>query len=224
MPITTLKDATAVLDEMANALAARAHSPSHRQSRSGELKLAAPFSVFGLRIGDFDHPNFLARASHSGWIALAADEASTIAVRARDDGRPTFASLQFGWMPQRLLEAVQLAEAKLGSDLGNFEIRLLEIPSLRLIFLWLYKDQKRDFFVALGEGSDQGREQPQLVREIDKFIAAAKERKAHRAAVRLQSDSHDREEEEKATPGTIAKAAIAIIVLLAVVFYTVLGS
>ena len=105
-------------------------------------------------------------------LGLAASSRAVVAIRFRGIDDPRFASVQFGQLPHRLLDAIHLAEAQLKGRMSDYQMRVLEISAIDLTVLWLKGDQQPDEFVVSTGGSDRNGGTLALAQRIDAPVEA----------------------------------------------------
>lgn len=117
--------------------------------------MAVPYFHLGLEA--LDHPDPLLQAQHSGWrYSLDADGGPTMAKLGQDadDRPPEFQGISGGLLAERYRAALALAEARLGPPAEVYEPRLLDVPALSYVALWLSGAQ--DWFIPLLDGHPPG--------------------------------------------------------------------
>ena len=121
----------------------------------GTVNTSKPMEVFTVRLDDIYDAGFLSKAVPHGWRYLVIADAIAMAdVRGT---QPAFANLTHGRVAESLQQAAHLAESTYGSSPIQFEARVLEIPALYVIALWLHAavEQRNAFFwVADGTRMD----------------------------------------------------------------------
>jgi hypothetical protein len=130
------------------AIAGLRHMAEHSSSRElrrhppDQLRLIYPQQVYLLGLDDIRAGRGLESAKHSGWRYLVqAPDGRPIAIAESvtdPSGAQVFAHLNYGPFVTGTAEALRIAEQ---TNLPSAEARLLEIPALYLVALWL---QHRD--------------------------------------------------------------------------------
>jgi hypothetical protein len=95
-------------------------------------------------------------AIRMGWCFLIVGSGLGLATLTEDTGMGQhFAGIMQGVLPQRLVDAAQLAEANLANEPEVFEPRLLECPPLHIYCLW-FKGSQTSRFISLMDGRPPG--------------------------------------------------------------------
>lgn len=108
-----------------------------------------------------------------GWLypIVSGESVHLVSVRKQVDGL-TFAGISQGALGYRVLEAAALAEQAVRKREQTFEPRILEIPALRLICLWLCGRKTRSLYISLLEGSPSVEAPLRIERSIAARLAA----------------------------------------------------
>jgi hypothetical protein len=132
----------AVLTDMA--VQAQFRTAQLRRAAPQDLGLAAPHGVYTLALDDIAQRRGLAAAQFSGWRYLVQDGDRTIAsaeaTAGQDGAPPAFSQLNEGPFSSGTADAIQYAEALPQLRQDTFELRLLRIPALYVVALWLKED------------------------------------------------------------------------------------
>lgn len=124
------------------------------------LRTAAPHEVFVMRLDDIvDDRGIQASAQSVGWrvlvvdgqAAVAAVEFDASAAGAGGGAVPTateFKAFNVGRFVQGTVEGIERAEAAAQVKANDYEVRLLEVPAIYLVVLWLHRPDD-DWFVPL---------------------------------------------------------------------------
>jgi hypothetical protein len=116
------------------------------------LVAAAPHHVYFASLESVAGGQMLAQAEMTGWRYIVLDdERPLVAVNLdinADEGNLEFSSVNQGGLIEGTLEAVRIAESLDDVSAENFELRLLEVPSLYVIALWLHGEYK-DLLIPL---------------------------------------------------------------------------
>ncbi len=122
-----------------------------------EVGISTPHPVYNLGLRDVvdDHPP--SEDSDTGWRYLVDVGAGPVAAAeiatTAESTEPRFASLNQGPFVVATVEALPLAEA--GGGPGQYSMRLLRIPALYVLALWLHaEDQGEDVFIPLSPAPD----------------------------------------------------------------------
>jgi hypothetical protein len=149
-------------------------------SLRGAASTGHPLPLYRLGAGALKGKAPLSRARKIGWyVPVIGGAVPGLAIlRARAKG-PEYAGLIEGPLAQRLLDAALFVEGDLADAEAVFEPRLLQIPSLQALLLWMQRPGK-SLFVALAEA----RQAPDLELEDDLREIAARAKKRRRRSRR----------------------------------------
>lgn len=117
------------------------------EAAPSQLNIAAPHPVYFVGLTDLAEGNFLSAAVLIGWryILLEGEEtigAATLKV-GEDEEQLQFSHVSHGPFVKNTVEGIGRAE-NLPEVQGNeFELRLLDIPSLYVVSLWLHGEEDR---------------------------------------------------------------------------------
>jgi hypothetical protein len=127
--------------------------------RADEAELAAPHTMYDIRLDDLVARRTLRDSALAGWRYLAmvdrrAVASSEVAVDA--DGRPAGLRLvNMGTFVDSTALAIQDLTEKVEIQRSSYELRLLNIPGLCAVILWLSQlDGDKDLFVPLAPAPD----------------------------------------------------------------------
>ena len=125
------------------------HRPGRRVTkRADELIIAAPHKRYTITLENVLKGN-LDRASFSGWRFLILDGMKAIATANlridRRSRKPLFSHFGYGSFVQNTVKGIRRAERLDDSD---YELRLLTIPGLNIVALWL-RGKKEDQLIPL---------------------------------------------------------------------------
>ena len=129
--------------------------------------ISEPLPIYLVAVDDIDGPDFLAHAKLTGWryFVTGGDADAVADIESNQLGKSQFSRLTKGRFATRLAAAANLAEKQFGSGPESFEPRILEIPGLYQVAIWLH-GFPRDAFVVAIDGA-----RPQAPIEIDdKFV------------------------------------------------------
>lgn len=117
-------------------------------------RVSQPIPLYTIALQDIDDSEFLSTAKAIGWRYVIFAE-GPIAVADVEEtevpGKPRFRRLTRGPISQRLVAAISLAESIYREERSDFELRILEIPALYTVALWLSGEQ--DLFIPIADGS-----------------------------------------------------------------------
>ena len=141
-----------------NAISHLLYAPPHRGSPKGGFARAAtsaellgtnePLEVFRVRADQIRDGSFLKNATRSGWqYLLTGSDSRAIADVREDDGIARVGRLIRGRLADGLAKAAELATYDHGAEPEGYEARILEIPALYIVALWLHGAQ--DVFYPL---------------------------------------------------------------------------
>lgn len=141
----------------------------------GAPATGAPLPMYNIALDQTAQPDPLSAARLVGWRypVVGGDEPGLAHLSTEQDGNE-YEGLTHGFLPRRLLEAADVAHEALGSSEQPYEARLLQIPALRIIALWL-KGANDNRFVLLSDGrSPPGGAPPPMVNDIRPIIEASR--------------------------------------------------
>ncbi len=201
---------------MSEALARRIRRAPSLPSLCGSPRIGTPLPVYHLSRKEAALGDPVSTAKMIGWrYAVIGGQWPGVASLKEDAGALSYAGLSYGTPAQRLLDAAQLAEETLGSAAVEYEPRVIEIPSLRLSALWLFRPSGQSYYVVIEDGRAADTCVLQLDRSIQPRIAAALEGlrgrrpTPHAAVGKALRPSRKR----KAARVSIALLAVAIVAL-----------
>jgi hypothetical protein len=113
---------------------------SHSAFVSPTIKASQPIPVFVLQLDEIGD-GFLGRARRWGWRYLLIDTGSAADVNDKAE----FHSISHGELPARLMEACERASAMFEQRPEQFEPRILEIPALYVVTLWIFGPEQTFF-------------------------------------------------------------------------------
>jgi hypothetical protein len=173
MTIRNQPEPTGGRDIIHAALSARLpQTRSLRAAKVGAVQTGHPLPVYVLTRQDAQLPDPLARATLAGWsYPIVGGQEPGLASLSGTPDTPHFSGTTEGSLPQRLLEAAELAERQLADDPEVYEPRLLDMPALRMFCLWL--KGPRDRFVQLLGGQPAGSAPLTMENDIGPAIHAA---------------------------------------------------
>lgn len=154
---------------MANALAVRL--PLNHATIStvgGDLQVGGPLPFYHLALDQLPLDNALDHAIRTGWRypAIVANATGLVDIRGSEGtNSAVFGGLLYGVVAERLIKAAVLAEGALANKPEEYEPRLLDVPALSFLALWLRSSQG-DWFISLLEGEPPSSAALQLVREV----------------------------------------------------------
>jgi hypothetical protein len=119
-------------------------------------------------------PKPLARARRTGWRYPIVGDAGAGLGHLRQTRRGlVFAGISEGPLAGRVLHAAAVAETELSDSAHSFELRLLDIPALRIFALWLRARRGPSYFVPLTDQAPEPSGGPRLVKGIETLIGTA---------------------------------------------------
>ncbi|SRR5438445_656150 len=136
------QDSLAALRDALGALAERGQFSARglRRARPEQLSATVPHQVFVLGLRDAADGAVLDRAQPVGWRYLLEVEQEVVAsaeTRSLEDGRHSFSLVNDGPFVRGTVEALALAESVADKEEGAVELRLLHVPALYLMSVWL---------------------------------------------------------------------------------------
>ncbi len=119
----------------------------HVFSHFGPLGLSSPIPVYSTGARDIIGEQLLGAARLTAWRTIVSgdDEAAGMAEAGAD---MNLSQVQKAPFVAGMVEAVQQAEQRFASDNRNYELRLLRIPAVYAVALWLHADDA-DVFVPV---------------------------------------------------------------------------
>lgn len=144
MAISVNADPTGGLEVLGNVVPhlLRARPSSDRVVGGGSGPKASPaLSVYTLGLSDAAKENALASVKFVGWRYLIDDNGSPAVAEIRPTGSgsaPKFSRLTRGSAASGLKKAAEAASIAYGSSGDTYEARILEVPALHSICLWLH--------------------------------------------------------------------------------------
>jgi hypothetical protein len=163
MAIVTLdgpQDATNVIGRALHHLSATQTPSALGLRQASAPKVTRPIRVFTVPVDEITSTEFFRSARQIGWRYLVLDGTpNPRAIAAADlretaEGGSSFGSLFHGHVPERLAEASQFAQEEYGSQPGDYEVRILELPSLYLSALWLVGPNDTHAFIPYLNGNE----------------------------------------------------------------------
>jgi hypothetical protein len=147
-------------------------------SAPAELSMEAPHEVYTLGLDQLASESGLASARAGGWRYLLRQENQTVAsAQTTTDatGAPVFAQFNSGPFVQSTADALQRAEQLAGARGGEpFEPRLLHVPALHAMALWLHGGRNaEDVVIPLKPAPAPV--QPDRQYSVDEYLAALRE-------------------------------------------------
>jgi hypothetical protein len=146
------------------------------RSAKGELQLSEPHQVFTLGLTDLAAGKGLAAAKPTSWRYLVREGdnvlASAEAVQTGKGQEHVFSAFNEGRFVASTAEAIRAAHEIPAVKQAGFELRLLNVPGLYVMALWLHEPQgKGDLLVPLAPSpveATAGKPVPaeQLIREL----------------------------------------------------------
>ncbi len=121
---------------------ARAFRLPALRNATGPLQLAQPHQVFTLGLDDLAAGRGLAAARPTGWRYLVQDGGNAVAaaetVAAGPGDGHVFSAFNEGRFVASTAEAIQAAGESPETSQDDFEVRLLHVPALHVMALWLH--------------------------------------------------------------------------------------
>jgi hypothetical protein len=169
-----------VADVVRSNLSRLSQTPAEHQnalagSAPAELSMEAPHQVYTIGLDQLATGAGLASARANGWRYLLRQNNQTVAsARTMTDatGAPLFAEFNSGPFVQSTAGALQRAEQVAGAGNGDvFEPRLLQVPALHAMALWLHGGPKSaDIVIPLPPAPPPVQAERQY--SIDEYLAA----------------------------------------------------
>lgn len=154
------------------------HQNALAGSVPAELSMEAPHQVYNLGLDQLAAGGGLASARANGWRYLLRRDKQTVAsARTMTDatGAPVFAEFNSGPFVQSTAGALQRAEQVAGGANGEpFEPRLLQVPALHAMALWLHGGPKStDIVIPLPPAPPPVQTERQYT--VEEYLAALRE-------------------------------------------------
>jgi hypothetical protein len=117
-------------------------------------KMSQPIPLYTVAVADIKDPGFLQYAREIGWRYLIIGQGPTALADVEETqapGPPRLKRLTRGVIVQRLTDAITFAEGQYEKVDTSYELRVLEIPAIYVMALWLASD--KSLFIPVLEGS-----------------------------------------------------------------------
>jgi hypothetical protein len=113
-----------------------------------------PMPVYVVALDDITEPTFFNAAQRVGWryVVYDGNAASGVADIHGEGGTFAFGGLTQGPASDRMVEAATVAHQTFSTPNEGYELRILEIPELREMSLWLH-GETADHFIPYVEGT-----------------------------------------------------------------------
>jgi hypothetical protein len=155
------------------ALSQRTHRTAALSILGGAPRTGAPLPLYNLGLDDLSSADPFSHANLVGWrYPVVGGEAPGLAHLSAGTGTPEYEGLSHGVLAQRLLDAAALAETSFGETGEQYEARLLQIPALRIVALWMAGPSNR--FITLLDGRSPEGPPLRVVDDISPVIATAR--------------------------------------------------
>jgi hypothetical protein len=156
--------------------------PSSPGTGGAIRSVSGALQKFSIALSDIGTSDYLSKAHPSGWQYLISDSGLPIAtadLNSDPSGGAKAGAITSGELPDRVQEATALADSLYKNTPEVYEARILEIPGLYFVALWLHADTDDKFFPILeGTARDASivREDPSFLQRLEQ---AAKDRSAN---------------------------------------------
>jgi hypothetical protein len=161
-------EGAAVVHRALNHIVTSAPDQPPRAGASPTRQTTQPLAIYRLDLDQIKKHDFLRAASQTGWRYLVVEEVPVAVadVREMPQGGAEFSQVSRGAVPQGLLRAAQMASERYGSHIAQeYDVRVLEIPSLYITALWLHGPG--DVFFPIMKGQlGEVREDPGFLSDI----------------------------------------------------------
>jgi hypothetical protein len=154
MTITVQPEPAGGRDVINTALRSRSHRSRDISALRGAPQTTAPLPIYILKRDDLSRKNPLSAAKLVGWIYLIVGGAAPGTAYLKMSPSLEFSGISYGIFPQRLVDAVALADRDLSPRPEKFQMRLLDIPACRTSAIWLEGPSR--FFISLMDGQPPG--------------------------------------------------------------------
>ncbi len=137
------KASLAALRESLGALAERGSFSAGglREARAEQIGATTPHQVFNLTLEDARAGKSIERARSSGWRYLLSVDDRVVAsaeTESRKGARHAFSHVNSGPFVAGTVEALAVAERVADEQEGELELRLIHVPALYLMSVWLH--------------------------------------------------------------------------------------
>jgi hypothetical protein len=153
MPINAPQPPEVAVDAVRRSMARRSEArPTPEETRAGADSVSAPQRVFTVGLDALAGPDSIeAGARATGWRFLVEENREPVAAAEVQDqvAAAAPAELTEGPFVHSTVEALRAAEALEPVQDADFELRLLRVPALNLLALWLYTTDGDDLFMPL---------------------------------------------------------------------------
>lgn len=183
MPLQHAQPSQLVVDAVRSRLNALSGAPTEHQnalagSTPTELSMEAPHEVYTLGLDQLASDSGLASARAGGWRYLLQRDNQPVAsaqTTADAAGAPVFALFNSGPFVQSTADALQQAEQIAGGGPGaSLEPRLLHVPALHAMALWLHgSNTTTDVVIPLKPAPPPV--DPARQYSVDEYLAALRE-------------------------------------------------
>jgi len=136
------------------------------QDESRDLELTVPHRVFSLGLSDLATAPGLEAARATGWRYLLRQGNRVVAsveTVTSDPDKHEFSQFNTGPFVASTAAALEIADALPATTEHSFELRLLHVPALHTMALWLHDDDTHDLLIPLDPapaGIEPGRAYP----------------------------------------------------------------
>lgn len=141
----------------------------------GSPATGAALPMYNIELDQTGLPDPLEAATLVGWrYPVVGGPEAGLAHLGTEGTDNEYQGLTRGYLPQRLVEAASIADEAVGGSSNDYEARLLQIPALRIVSLWM-AGENDNRFVILTDGRARDIEAaPPLVDDIRPVIEAAR--------------------------------------------------
>lgn len=138
--------------------------------------MGAPLPLYNIELNETALPDPLKVARLVGWrYPILGGPEPGLAHLSANRADNEYQGLTRGYLPTRLIEAAEVADKALGTSTEEYEARLLQIPALRIMALWM-AGGSNNRFVLLTDGRTPPNDgpPPAMVDDIRPVIKAAR--------------------------------------------------
>jgi len=173
-----------MVEKYVSELLAREHALVGGGPEEVTFATSVPLPVYTVNFSDLKERDFLSKTFQIGWRYLieSGGEDLVADIDVNKDGKSQFGALTRGEYVDRLAQVTSLAEKLFGASKEKFLARILEIPPLYLVAVWMHRDEKtltEDRFLPALLGSEPvASEAEKESAFVEKVIALAKQREA----------------------------------------------
>src|SRR5260221_9132569 len=163
-----------------SALAKRFGRHAKLSPLGGAAQTGSPLPFYHLGLDDAARSSPLQFAKRTGWrFPVVGGDTPGLVIVSEQQTNSKFEGLSYGVVAQRLIQASNIADQELGSHKEQYEPRLLDVPALHFVALWLAGPN--DVFIPLLDGNPPGTAPLSIVGDFEARIQAELAKRAKSA-------------------------------------------